>query len=44
MQTWCFLYQLSHRNIRVHHDDEHVRVYVIERRDEEVRQIAQGIR
>ncbi|HEX7830080.1 MAG TPA: hypothetical protein VF787_10500, partial [Thermoanaerobaculia bacterium] len=44
LQTWCFLYQLSHRNIRVHHDDEHVRVYVIERTDEEVRQIAQGIR
>lgn len=44
LQTWCFLYQLSHRNIRIAHDDEHVRVYVIERSDEEVRQLAQGAR
>ncbi|MGN6186942.1 MAG: hypothetical protein ACTHQM_25180 [Thermoanaerobaculia bacterium] len=44
LQTWCFLYQLSHRDIRVVHDDEYVRVYAIERSDEEVRQIAQGAR
>ncbi len=31
LQTWCFLYQLNHRNMRVFMDDEHVRVYVIER-------------
>jgi hypothetical protein len=42
LQTWCFLYQLHHRNIRVQHDDEQVRVYVIERSDAEVRLIAQG--
>lgn len=31
LQTWCFLYQLNHRNMRIFMDDEHVRVYVIER-------------
>ncbi|MFP5246382.1 MAG: hypothetical protein ACLGH0_06775, partial [Thermoanaerobaculia bacterium] len=31
LQTWCFLYQLNHRNMRVFLDDENVRVYVIER-------------
>jgi hypothetical protein len=44
LQTWCFLYQLKHRNIRVHHDDEQVRVYRIERTDAEVRQLAEGTR
>jgi hypothetical protein len=31
LQTWCFLYQLNHRDMRVFMDDENVRVYVIER-------------
>lgn len=31
LQTWCFLYQLHHRDMRVFLDDEHVRVYVIRR-------------
>jgi hypothetical protein len=31
LQTWCFLYQLQHRDMRVFRDDEHVRVYVIDR-------------
>jgi hypothetical protein len=30
LQTWCFLYQLQHRDMRIFHDDENVRVYVIE--------------
>ena len=30
LQTWCFLYQLSHRDMRVFLDDEHVRVYMID--------------
>jgi hypothetical protein len=41
LQTWCFLYGRSHRNIRIHHDDEQVRVYVIERSDAEVKQLAE---
>ena len=40
LQTWCFLYQLRHRDIRVWHDDDQVRVYLIERSDDEVRRIA----
>jgi hypothetical protein len=31
LQTWCFLYQLSHRDLRVWRDDDNVRVYVIAR-------------
>lgn len=42
LQTWCFLYQLSHRNMRVYLDDENVRVYVIERTDAETNVIAEG--
>lgn len=41
LQTWCYLYQLSHRDLRVYHDDEQVRVYVIERSEAEVRKIAE---
>ncbi|HEX8169081.1 MAG TPA: hypothetical protein VF824_00915 [Thermoanaerobaculia bacterium] len=44
LQTWCFLYQLNHRNMRVFLDDEKVRVYVIERTDAEVQRIAEGLR
>jgi hypothetical protein len=32
LQTWCMVYGLSHRNMRVFLDDEHVRVYQIDRR------------
>jgi hypothetical protein len=31
LQTWCFLYQLNHRDMRVFLEDEHVRVYMIDR-------------
>ncbi|HJQ37170.1 MAG TPA: hypothetical protein VKB93_08525 [Thermoanaerobaculia bacterium] len=31
LQTWCFLYQLRHRDMHIFRDDEHVRVYVIDR-------------
>jgi len=31
LQTWCFLYQLNHRDMRVFLDDENVRVYMIDR-------------
>lgn len=31
LQTWCFLYQLQHRDMHVYRDDEHVRVYMIDR-------------
>jgi hypothetical protein len=41
LQTWCFLYQLNHRDIRVVREDEQVRVYEIRRSDAEVRQIAE---
>lgn len=30
LQTWCFLYQLNHRDMRVFLDDANVRVYMIE--------------
>ena len=29
LQTWCFLYQRTHRDMHIFHDDEHVRVYMI---------------
>jgi hypothetical protein len=41
LQTWCFLYQLSHRDMRVFLDDANVRVYMIERSDAETNRIAQ---
>ena len=31
LQTWCFLYQLNHRDMHVFREDEHVRVYMIQR-------------
>lgn len=40
LQTWCFLYQLSHRDMRVWLDDENVRVYVIERTQDEANRVA----
>lgn len=42
LQTWCFLYQLNHRNMRVFMDDENVRVYVIERPVAEINRLAVG--
>ena len=29
LQTWCFLYQRTHRDMHIFRDDEHVRVYII---------------
>ncbi|HVE71899.1 MAG TPA: hypothetical protein VNI54_11060 [Thermoanaerobaculia bacterium] len=29
LQTWCFLYQRTHRNMHIFRDDEKVRVYII---------------
>ena len=31
LQTWCFLYQVQHHDMRVFHDDAQVRVYMIDR-------------
>ncbi|HEX8411465.1 MAG TPA: hypothetical protein VF883_21585 [Thermoanaerobaculia bacterium] len=31
LATWCFLYQRTHRDMRVFRDDENVRVYMIHR-------------
>ncbi|HEX6099547.1 MAG TPA: hypothetical protein VF432_24750 [Thermoanaerobaculia bacterium] len=31
LQTWCDLYRLSHRDMRIYRDDENVRVYMIRR-------------
>ena len=31
LQTWCFLYQRTHDDMRIFRDDENVRVYVIRR-------------
>ena len=31
LQTWCDLYRLNHRDMRVYRDDENVRVYMIRR-------------
>jgi hypothetical protein len=42
LQTWCYLYQLNHRNMRVFLDDEHVRVYVIERSRMEKSRVAEA--
>jgi hypothetical protein len=44
LQTWCFLYQLSHRDMRVFLDDEHVRVYMIERSAADARTLAENAR
>lgn len=34
LQTWCSLYGLTHRDMRIYLDDENVRVYVIEPKGE----------
>ena len=31
LQTWCDLYRLNHRDMRIYRDDENVRVYMIRR-------------
>jgi len=31
LQTWCFLYQRTHKDMRIFRDDENVRVYMIHR-------------
>jgi hypothetical protein len=36
LQTWCFLYQRTHDDMRVYRDDEDVRVYMIHRNMEAV--------
>ena len=33
LQTWCMLYRLTHRDMRVWLDDENVRIYEISRRE-----------
>jgi len=32
LQTWCSLYSLTHRDLRIYLDDENVRVYMIEQK------------
>ncbi len=44
LQTWCFLYQLNHRDMRIFMDDENVRVYVIQRTQEETNRLAEAAR
>ena len=36
LQTWIYLYQTTHTNMRVFFEDQHVRVYQIERTPEEI--------
>jgi hypothetical protein len=42
LQTWCLVYGLTHRNIRLFLDDENVRVYEIDRRNEAPVKRAEG--
>lgn len=44
LQTWCFLYQLNHPNMRIFMDDENVRVYMIERTQAEANRMAEAAR
>lgn len=44
LQTWCYLYQMSHDNIRVYLEDENVRVYVIEQSEDDLRALTEGAR
>jgi hypothetical protein len=41
LQTWVHIYQTSHTNLRVYLEDEHVRVYRIQRSPLEIKQLAQ---
>lgn len=40
LQTWVFLYRASHSNVRIFLEDDHVRVYHIERSPEEIDRLA----
>jgi hypothetical protein len=42
LQTWCMVYGLTHHDIRVYLDDDDVRVYRIDRRDEPVKRAEGG--
>jgi len=42
LQTWCYVYQSTHDNIRLYLEDENVRVYVIEQSDEDLRRLTAG--
>ena len=39
LQTWVYLYQTTHHNLRVFLEDDHVRVYQIERTPQEMESI-----
>jgi hypothetical protein len=39
LQTWCALYRLSHQNMSLKYDDEHVRVYAVERSAAEMKKV-----
>jgi hypothetical protein len=43
LQTWCFLYQMNHEDMRVFLDEEHVRVYVIEKGTASEREVKAGM-
>ena len=40
LQTWCYVYQSTHDNIRLYLEDENVRVYVIEQSDLDLARLA----
>jgi hypothetical protein len=40
LQTWVYLYQTTHKNVRVFLEDENVRVYEIDRTPEEIERIS----
>jgi hypothetical protein len=40
LQTWIHLYQVSHTNLRVFHEDDDVRVYEIERTPAEIEKMS----
>lgn len=44
LQTWIHLYQSTHKNLRVFLEDEHVRVYQIERTPEEIERMVRQAR
>jgi hypothetical protein len=37
LQAWCVLYQTHHDDMRVYVDSDEIRIYVVQRRDDEVR-------
>ena len=40
LQTWVYLYQTTHKNVRVFLEDQDVRVYQIDRTPEEIERIS----